>query len=194
MLSIFLSWYAAQYTDSYFFHEWYVYVLNIKVILKIQFFLPWDDCTVESFEWRNYHPIVVHVFLEHDLIDNWGVCFKATFLYERNIFKRREAVSCETFFFVHNLQFLLKLLFFCCVYKLNQLRKVQAYSLYSAKICHFVLTARQVALPVGATIYQAGRVTIFIAFQNLSWIVIFEGLTLLFEQASYIQIYKNGNY
>jgi len=67
---------------------------------------------------------------------------------------------------------------------------VQAYSLYSAKICHFVLTARQVALPVGATIYQAGRVTIFIALQNLSWIVIFEGLTLLLEQASYIQTYK----
>jgi len=38
------------------------------------------------------------------------------------------------------------------------------------------------ALPVGATIYQAGRVTIFIALENLSWIVIFEGLTLLFKQ------------
>lgn len=42
------------------------------------------------------------------------------------------------------------------------------------------------ALPVGATIYQAGRVTIFIALENLSWIVIFEGLTLLFKQAFYI--------
>ena len=34
------------------------------------------------------------------------------------------------------------------------------------KNCHFVLTARQMALPVGTTIYQAGRVITFIVVEN----------------------------
>ena len=38
--------------------------------------------------------------------------------------------------------------------------------MWRKELCHLVLTARQMALPVGTTIYQAGRVTNFIVVEN----------------------------
>lgn len=81
---------------------------------------------------------------------------------------------------------------------------MQAYSLYSAKICHLVLTMRQLDSASGATIYQACGVTIFIAIGNLSQIVILfsppfllfcyvEDLTLLRADSLHL-LHQDGSY
>lgn len=150
------------------------------------FFSPWNDCSHFSSD-EETTMVWLYMYFQSMIPQTAGgfISRLVTNMKEMSLKTERNSYMWNNFF-VHNLQFLLMPLFFCCVYKLNQLWKVQAHSLYSANICHFVLTARQMALPVGATIYQVGRVTIFIALGNLSWIVIFEGLTLLFKQAFYI--------